>query len=172
MGKKKAYKLPEHEHQHNRVDIFRTIQLPRNLAQSDPPPPFIYNIDMNETTTTAAAANNINNNNKNNKNKGNAGQFSDLNSAEYFEANNLTRMKNSHDDHNYTMENVDEEEEEENYEDNVNINENDRNRIRFKRIKTKIHDSLDYMHNKGYSNEAFVSSNNDLSTISNNNNIK
>ena len=51
MGKKKAYKLPEYEHQHNRVDIFRTIQLPRNIEHSDPPPPFIFNIDMNNVAS-------------------------------------------------------------------------------------------------------------------------
>jgi hypothetical protein len=31
MGKKKTYRFPEHEQQHNRVDIFRTIQMPQNM---------------------------------------------------------------------------------------------------------------------------------------------
>lgn len=35
MGKKKLYKLAEHEHQYNRVDIFRAIQLPDNLKKSN-----------------------------------------------------------------------------------------------------------------------------------------
>ena len=34
MGKKQKYKLPEHEQQHNRVDIFRTV-LNNNMSQSN-----------------------------------------------------------------------------------------------------------------------------------------
>jgi hypothetical protein len=34
MGKKRTYRFPEHEQQHNRVDIFRTIQMPQNVNSS------------------------------------------------------------------------------------------------------------------------------------------
>jgi hypothetical protein len=59
MGKKKTYKLSEHQQQHNRVDYFRSIQIPKSaLAQDDKQSPeFSYNVNNQYTNPSFITSN-------------------------------------------------------------------------------------------------------------------
>ena len=58
MGKKKTYKLSEHEQQHNRVDYFRSIQTPKPNANEKEASEFSFKLPNQFTNPSFLTSNN------------------------------------------------------------------------------------------------------------------